>query len=95
MQKTCRTCRFIFAWWRCLKLQRWLPYDKAIGCYEPRETPLLVDELASALGKLRQMAKLFESYTTPPWGYFDVEEEVDTVLKRYQQEVGNASKNSY
>jgi len=49
MPKTCRTCKWASPRWRCAIRHRYLFGNEVMECHEPRETPLLVDELSLAL----------------------------------------------
>lgn len=52
MAKTCRTCEWASPRWRCAIRHRYLLGNEVMDCHEPRETPLLMDVLAEALGWL-------------------------------------------
>ena len=102
MAKTCRTCRSIYALWRCARPDIF-DADPNDSCeyHTKRETPLLVDELAETTQWLLQWAEsnmpLLEHYCpevqeAPDLVQIDRQHfaEAHRVLARHQKEVGDA-----
>ena len=87
MAKTCRTCRRIYPLWRCTRPDVFDAEPTAShDCHEPRETPLLVDELAKMVRTLSDP----KAQGLDRAAYASLMDEADYVLERYQEEVGDA-----
>lgn len=97
MAKTCRTCKGVVPMWRCYKNSMYVSPNEIRECHKPRETPLLVDELAEALdGILSALTGAWFSYTLLPGAIEDAEVEArkltnraEQAFRRYQKEVGD------
>jgi len=100
MAKTCRTCESRVTLIRCRRHHAYMAPGESYECYEPRETPLLEDELA-------EVTSAMIDAMTGPWyvyrkmpGTQEVSKEVArkagelvtrayVLLARYQKEVGD------
>ena len=95
MVETCRTCKSCITLLRCRHFNAYMVPGK---CYEPCETPLLVDELGEALDAiLSALTGAWFSYTRLPGRIEDAEIEAQKLINRaeraivrYQKEVGDA-----
>ena len=91
--KTCRTCRHSHLRCRCLPHERYIGGDYIEECYEPRETPLLVDVLRKALNDMVEIfnrADDADVYPDSCQGWDAVMTAAIAVLGRHQKEVGDA-----
>ena len=101
MAKTCRTCESRVTLIRCRRHHGYMAPDEVYECYEPREMPLLEDELAEATQWLLQWAEtnmpLLEYWCPEVQEAPDLVEihrqhfaDARRVLARHQKEVGDA-----
>ena len=92
MAKTCRTCRCRVVLTRC----PWLDIHpahtdahKVYGCYQPRETPLLVDALAVAAKLLLEKMDNIGDGMLFNLDLLDARDTLKAALARYKEEVGD------
>ena len=97
MAKTCRTCSWSSVRWRCAIHHKHVRGNEIMECYEPRETPLLVDELAeAALDLMRELSDWLIDEARPVWGHTNAgcvvtkRDRLKVVLARYKEEMGDA-----
>lgn len=94
MAKTYRTCQFgcLMPWCSQHDASSFACDCESCELHEPRETPLLVDELAYALRRLIQPVDGEEAMD---WGFYltlqkDRVKQAKKALSRYQKEMGDA-----
>ena len=81
---TCRMCKWASPRWRCAIRHKYVLGSEIVQCHEPRETPLLVDELAKMVRLL--MSPIGEAIAERA----EAVDEARMLLERYEEEVGDA-----
>ena len=90
MAKTCRTCESCVTLIRCKRHHGYMAPDEVYECYEPRETPLLVDVLATTAKLLLEKMDNIGDGMLFNLDLLDARDILRNVLARYKEEVGDA-----